>query len=119
MWPSLTKISYEWQAGKQSCEIHTEFGNIIICTVYVQPKAKAYLAARAIADCVHKQLEGTLEAPCFVQNNVEKYSGSSELNRYGSRFKYSKFLNIIDKDLRFFFPYLLNFKICNTTSCYV
>ena len=37
-----------------------------------------------------------LEISTIVQNNVEKYSGSSELNRYGSRFKYSKFLNIID-----------------------
>lgn len=37
-----------------------------------------------------------LDISTVVQNNVEKYSGSSELNRYGSRFKYSKFLNIID-----------------------
>ena len=37
-----------------------------------------------------------LDISTIVQNNVEKYSGSSELNRYGSRFKYSKFLNIID-----------------------
>ena len=33
----------------------------------------------------------------IVQNNSNKYSESTELNRYGARFKYSKFLNIIDQ----------------------
>ena len=32
-----------------------------------------------------------------VQNNANKYAESTELNRYGARFKYSKFLNIIDQ----------------------
>ena len=32
----------------------------------------------------------------IVQNNTSKYADSSELNKYGARFKYSKFLNIID-----------------------
>ncbi len=32
----------------------------------------------------------------IIQNNVDTYSDSSELNKYGARFKYSKFLNIID-----------------------
>ena len=32
----------------------------------------------------------------IVQNNVNKYSESTELNKYGARFKYSKFLKIID-----------------------
>lgn len=32
-----------------------------------------------------------------VFNNLEKYSKSAELNRYGARFKYSKFINIIDE----------------------
>jgi len=32
----------------------------------------------------------------IVQNNVNKYAESSELNRYGARFKYSKFLKTID-----------------------
>tara|TARA_R100001480_G_scaffold4194_3_gene10465 strand:- start:1434 stop:3590 length:2157 start_codon:yes stop_codon:yes gene_type:complete len=31
-----------------------------------------------------------------VQDNANKYSESSELNKYGARFKYSKFLKIID-----------------------
>ena len=32
----------------------------------------------------------------IVQNNAVKYAESSEMNQYGARFKYSKFLNIID-----------------------
>ena len=32
----------------------------------------------------------------IVQNNANSYAESSELNRYGARFKYSKFLKIID-----------------------
>jgi hypothetical protein len=32
----------------------------------------------------------------IVQNNVKKYSESTELNKYGARFKYSKFLKTID-----------------------
>jgi hypothetical protein len=32
----------------------------------------------------------------IVSNNIEKYSKSSELNGYGARFKYSKFLKLID-----------------------
>jgi hypothetical protein len=32
----------------------------------------------------------------LVQNNVTKYSESTELNKYGARFKYSKFLKVID-----------------------
>ena len=32
----------------------------------------------------------------IVSDNIEKYSKSSELNAYGSRFKYSKFLKLID-----------------------
>jgi len=32
-----------------------------------------------------------------VQTNSNKYAESSEMNKYGARFKYSKFLSIIDK----------------------
>ncbi len=31
-----------------------------------------------------------------MYNNIQKYANSSELNKYGARFKYSKFLGIID-----------------------
>ena len=33
----------------------------------------------------------------IVQENVESYAESTELNRYGARFKYSKFLKVIDE----------------------
>jgi hypothetical protein len=32
----------------------------------------------------------------LIQQNVDKYANSSELNKYGARFKYSKFLKVID-----------------------
>ena len=32
-----------------------------------------------------------------IQKDITKYAESSELNRYGSRFKYSKFLKVIDQ----------------------
>ena len=32
-----------------------------------------------------------------VQNNANTYAESAEMNKYGARFKYSKFLNIIDQ----------------------
>ena len=32
----------------------------------------------------------------IVQNNANKYAESTELNKYGARFKYSKFLKIVD-----------------------
>ena len=37
------------------------------------------------------------EVSTIVSNNSAKYADSSDLNRYGARFKYSKFLNIIDQ----------------------
>lgn len=39
---------------------------------------------------------GTDEIRSIIANNIQRYSDSSELNRYGARFKYSKFLKIID-----------------------
>ena len=33
----------------------------------------------------------------LVVSNIEKYADSSELNRFGGRFKYSKFQNVIDR----------------------
>ena len=33
----------------------------------------------------------------LIQQTLEKYSKSDELNRYGSRFKYSKFLKLVDE----------------------
>jgi len=31
-----------------------------------------------------------------VSNNIERYSSSTEINKFGARFKYSKFLSVID-----------------------
>ncbi len=33
----------------------------------------------------------------IVQNNINKYAESAELNKYGARFKYSQFLRVIDQ----------------------
>ncbi len=33
----------------------------------------------------------------IVKSNIDKYADSAELNKYGARFKYSKFLKIIDQ----------------------
>ena len=49
--------------------------------------------------CLHKDIPCTdLESKSadLLQNNVTKYSESTELNKYGARFKYSKFLKVID-----------------------
>jgi hypothetical protein len=32
----------------------------------------------------------------IIQNNINRYAESTELNKYGARFKYSKFLKIVD-----------------------
>ena len=32
----------------------------------------------------------------LVRNNINQYSGSTELNKFGARFKYSKYQNVID-----------------------
>ena len=37
------------------------------------------------------------EVSTIVLNNSAKYADSTDLNKYGARFKYSKFLNIIDQ----------------------
>jgi len=37
------------------------------------------------------------EVSTIVSNNAAKYADSSDLNKYGARFKYSKFLNILDQ----------------------
>ena len=42
------------------------------------------------------QVSSASEVSTIVQNNVEAYADSSELNKYGARLKYSKFLKIID-----------------------
>lgn len=43
-----------------------EFGNIVICSVYVPPSSNAARVAARIADCVHNQLQHTPGAPVFI-----------------------------------------------------
>lgn len=43
-----------------------EFGNIVLCSVYVPPSGNAARAAARIADCVHNQLQRTPGAPVFI-----------------------------------------------------
>ena len=42
------------------------------------------------------QAPSATEVSTIVQSNIESYADSSELNKYGARFKYSKFLKIVD-----------------------
>tara|TARA_B100001564_G_scaffold300012_1_gene266721 strand:+ start:2566 stop:4497 length:1932 start_codon:yes stop_codon:yes gene_type:complete len=55
--------------------------------LYIEVDSKIYYNSNQVTD---------LDVSTIVQNNASKYANSSELNRYGSRFKYSKFLKIID-----------------------
>jgi len=36
------------------------------------------------------------EVKSLVSNNIDRYANSTELNKFGARFKYSKFLSVID-----------------------
>jgi len=56
--------------------------------LYVESDTVAYYNSNNILD--PNQIKTT------ILNNIQRYADSSELNRYGARFKYSKFLKIID-----------------------
>lgn len=43
-----------------------EFSNIILCAAYVPPGGNAAKAATSLAECVHKQMQRTPEAPVFI-----------------------------------------------------
>lgn len=43
------------------------------------------------------QIGSATKVSKLVTDNITKYSKSSDLNQYGARFKYSKFLNVIDQ----------------------
>ena len=47
-----------------------EFGNILICSVYVPPNSNASRAAAQVADCVHEQLQRTPNAPIFIMGDL-------------------------------------------------
>lgn len=56
--------------------------------IYVEVNSKVYFNSNLASSGVAVQ--------SAVEQNIEKYSNSTELNRFGSRFKYSKFQKIID-----------------------
>lgn len=51
-----------------------EFGNILICSVYVPPDGNASRAAFRVADCVQEQLQRTPNAPIFVMGDFNHCS---------------------------------------------
>jgi hypothetical protein len=56
--------------------------------LYIEPSTRAYYNNTIQSD--------TQTLNTLITNNVVSYSKSDELNKFGARFKYSKFLNIID-----------------------
>ena len=57
--------------------------------LYIVTDSKVYYNSKAITDVA--------AVSTTIQNNIQAYADSSELNKYGTRFKYSKFLGIIDQ----------------------
>ena len=57
--------------------------------LYLEVNTKIYYNTNLAPDAAY--------VSTLVQNNAEKYAESSDMNKYGARFKYSKFLNIIDQ----------------------
>ena len=58
-------------------------------SLYIVTDSKVYYNSRAITDVA--------AVSTTIQNNIQAYADSAELNKYGTRFKYSKFLGIIDQ----------------------
>ena len=102
------------QYGKVFISIKPRFGDFLpnLMKENIKLKLKQYAVAGIvpeILDLKYLYLEvdskvyyNTSLAPSaaavstIVQNNANKYAESSEMNKYGARFKYSKFLKIID-----------------------
>ena len=102
------------QYGKVFISIKPRFGDFIpnLIKQNIKNKLKKYAVAGIvpeILDLKYLYLEVNTKiyynsnlAPSasfvssVVQNNTTKYSESSELNKYGARFKYSKFLKMVD-----------------------
>ena len=57
--------------------------------LYIITDSKVYYNTRTMTD--------VSAVSSTIQNNIQKYADSTELNKYGTRFKYSKFLGIIDQ----------------------
>ena len=102
------------QYGKVFISIKPKFGDYLpnLIKENIKLKLKKYSVAGIvpeILDLKYLYIESTTKlyyntnlAPSseyvssLVQNNVTKYSESTELNKYGARFKYSKVLKVID-----------------------
>ena len=103
------------QYGKVFISIKPRFGEFLpnLIKENIRSKLKKYAVAGIIPeilDLKYLYLEvnskiyyNTNLAPSasyvssIVQNNTAKYANSNELNKYGARFKYSKFLNVVDQ----------------------
>ena len=102
------------QYGKVFISIKPRFGDFLpnLLKENIKSKLKKYAVAGVvpeILDLKYLYIEvsskvyyntnlapSSAEVSTIVSNNASKYADSTELNRYGARFKYSKFLKIID-----------------------
>jgi hypothetical protein len=102
------------QYGKVFISIKPRFGDFLpnLIKENIKTKLKKYAVAGIVPEILDlkylyieinsKVYYNTNLAPSaefvssIIQNNTNKYAESTELNRYGARFKYSKFLKTID-----------------------
>jgi hypothetical protein len=102
------------QYGKVFISIKPRFGDFLpnLIKENIKTKLKKYAVAGIVPEILDlkylyieinsKVYYNTNLAPSaefvssIIQNNANKYAESTELNRYGARFKYSKFLKTID-----------------------
>tara|TARA_R100001463_G_scaffold111070_2_gene165935 strand:+ start:126 stop:1763 length:1638 start_codon:yes stop_codon:yes gene_type:complete len=102
------------QYGKVFISIKPKFGDFLpnLIKENIKLKLKKYAVAGVVPEILDlkylyieissKIYYNTNLAPSsanvssIVSNNASKYANSTELNKYGARFKYSKFLKIID-----------------------
>jgi hypothetical protein len=103
------------QYGKVFISIKPKFSDFLpeLTKQNIKSKLKKYAVAGIIPEIIDlkylfievsvKSYYNTNLAPSpqfvssIIQNNIQKYSESTELNNYGARFRYSKFLKIIDE----------------------
>jgi hypothetical protein len=102
------------QYGKVFISIKPRFGDFLpnLLKENIKSKLKKYAVAGVvpeILDLKYLYIEvnskvyyntnltpSSSEVSTVISNNAAKYADSTELNRYGARFKYSKFLKIVD-----------------------
>ena len=102
------------QYGKVFISIKPRFGDFLpnLIKDSIRNKLKKYAVAGIIPEILDLKYlyieissrvyyntnlaDSAAEVSTRILNNTQKYANSTELNRYGARFKYSKFLKIID-----------------------